>query len=139
MNIYSFKTFPFPFCYSFYFPFSAEIKSSLKSWNFRSSHRSCSFKKGVVRNFAKFAGKHLCQRLFFNKVAGLRPANLLKKESMAQVFSCEFCEISKSTFHKTPQGDFFWNFIHIIVPSTKKVLRKKAPLKSFLVLLCDTL
>ena len=30
-------------------------------------------KKGVLRNFAKFTGKHLCQSLFFNKVAGLRP------------------------------------------------------------------
>ena len=29
-----------------------------------------------------------------NKLAGLRPATLLKKESLAQVFSCEFCEIS---------------------------------------------
>ena len=28
-------------------------------------------KKGVLRNFTKFAGKHLCQSLFFNKVAGL--------------------------------------------------------------------
>ena len=27
-------------------------------------------KKGVLRNFAKFTGKHLCQGLFFNKVAG---------------------------------------------------------------------
>ena len=27
-------------------------------------------KKGVLRNFAKFTGKHLCQSLFFNKVAG---------------------------------------------------------------------
>ena len=27
----------------------------------------------VFRNFAKFTGKHLCQSLFFNKVAGLRP------------------------------------------------------------------
>ena len=27
-------------------------------------------KKGVLRNFTKFTGKHLCQRLFFNKVAG---------------------------------------------------------------------
>ena len=26
-------------------------------------------KKGVVRNFAKFTGKHLCQSLFLNKVA----------------------------------------------------------------------
>ena len=25
---------------------------------------------GVLRNFAKFTGKHLCQSLFFNKVAG---------------------------------------------------------------------
>ena len=25
-------------------------------------------KKGVLRNFAKFTGKHLCQSLFFNKV-----------------------------------------------------------------------
>ena len=42
------------------------------------------------------------QSLFFNKVAGLRPANLLKK-FLAQVFSCEFCGISKNTFsYRTP-------------------------------------
>ena len=34
-------------------------------------------KKGVLRNFAKFTRKHLCQSLFFNKVAGLR--RLIKK------------------------------------------------------------
>ena len=39
---------------------------------FRSSHRRCSVKKGVPENFAKFTGRHLCQSLFFNKVAGLR-------------------------------------------------------------------
>ena len=33
-------------------------------------------KKGVLRNFAKFTGKHLCQGLFFKKVAGLRPRTL---------------------------------------------------------------
>ena len=33
--------------------------------------RKCSIKKGVLRNFAEFTGKHLCQSLFFNKVAGL--------------------------------------------------------------------
>ena len=27
-------------------------------------------KKGVLRNFAKFTGKHLCRSLFFNKVVG---------------------------------------------------------------------
>ena len=46
-------------------------------------------KKDALRNFAKFTGKHLYQRLFFNNVAGL---------PLAQVFSCEFCEISKNTF-----------------------------------------
>ena len=45
----------------------------------------------------KFTGKHLCQNLFFNKVAGAA-CNFIKKESLAQVFSCEFCEISKNTF-----------------------------------------
>ena len=37
------------------------------------------YKKGVIRNVAKFTGKHLCQSLSFNKVAALRPASLLKK------------------------------------------------------------
>ena len=53
-------------------------------------------KKGVLRNFAKFTGKHLCQSLFFNKFAVL--CNVTKKETLVQVFSCEFCEISKNAF-----------------------------------------
>ena len=28
-------------------------------------------KKGVLKIFTKFTGKHLCQSLFFNEVAGL--------------------------------------------------------------------
>ena len=62
----------------------------------RSSHQRCSVKKDVLRNFGKFTGKHLCQSLFFNKVAGAA-CNLIKKETLAQVFSCEFCGISKNT------------------------------------------
>ena len=38
----------------------------------RSSHWRCSVKKGVLRNFAKFTGKHLCQSLFFKKEALLK-------------------------------------------------------------------
>ena len=41
---------------------------------------------GVLENFIKFTGKHLCQSLFFNKVANLRPAALLKKNSGTGVF-----------------------------------------------------
>ena len=42
----------------------------LKILTVRSSHQRCSVKKGVLRNFSKFTGKHLCQCLFLNKVAG---------------------------------------------------------------------
>ena len=37
----------------------------------RSSHQRCSVKKYVLRDFTKLTGKHLCQSLFFNEVAGL--------------------------------------------------------------------
>ena len=60
--------------------------------------RRCTVKKGVLRNFANFIGKHRCQSLFFNKLAYLRPATLLKKETLGRCFFSEFCEISKNTF-----------------------------------------
>ena len=37
----------------------------------RSSRPEVFCRKDVYRNFAKFTGKHLCQSLFFNKIAGL--------------------------------------------------------------------
>ena len=52
----------------------------------RNSHRRCSVKKDVLRNFAKFTGKYLCQSLFLNKVAGLRPVTLLKKRLWQRCF-----------------------------------------------------
>ena len=79
------------------------MKNNLQVACVRSSHQRCSIKKGVLRNFAKFTEKHLCQSLFLNKVSGLKPASFIKKETLAQVFSCEFCEISTNTFsYKTP-------------------------------------
>ena len=73
----------------------------------RSSRPDVFCKKGVLRDFTKFTGKHLSQSFFFNKVAGLscRPkaCNFIKKETLAEVFSCEFYEISKNTFfYRTP-------------------------------------
>ena len=44
-----------------------------KLTNNRSSRQRCSIKIVVLKNFAKFTGKHLCHSLFFNIVAGLRP------------------------------------------------------------------
>ena len=53
-------------------------------------------KKGVLRNFTKTTGKHLCQSLIFSKVAGLRSTTFLK-ETLAQVLSSEFCEFFRNT------------------------------------------
>ena len=47
-------------------------------------------KKGVLTNFAKFTGEHKYQSLFFNKVAGLRPAALLKKRFWHRCFPMNF-------------------------------------------------
>ena len=40
----------------------------------------CSVRKGVLKNFAKLTGKHLCQSLFFNKA---RPVGASVNNSFA--------------------------------------------------------
>ena len=89
-------------------------------------------KKDVIRNFAKFIGNRLCQCLYFNKVAGF-----IKIETLAQVFSCEFCEISKNTFsYRTPPVaasvlmkkcllNFAWH--HVILKKDENLLKSNKP------------
>ena len=48
------------------------------------------YKKGVLKNFAKFIEKHLYLSPFFNKVAGLRPATLMKKRFRRKCFHVLF-------------------------------------------------
>ena len=43
----------------------------------RSSRPEVLCERGVLENFAKFTGKHLCQSLFFNKVTGLAPSGVI--------------------------------------------------------------
>ena len=64
----------------------------------RSSRSEVFCKKGVVRNFEKFIGKHLCQSLLFNKVAGLRPASLLKKRLWHWCFPVNFAKFLRTPF-----------------------------------------
>ena len=88
----------------------SDLKLSVKIFNwikmslfFRSSHRRCSLRKGVLTNFAKFTRKHLCQSFFFNKVAGLRPATLLKKRLWHRYFPVNFAKFLRTPF---PQNTF---------------------------------
>ena len=61
--------------------------------------RRCFVRKDVLKNVAKFIGKHLCQSLFCIKMLALI-CNFIKNETLAQLLSCEFCEISKNAFFK---------------------------------------
>ena len=77
-------------------------------------------KKGVLRNFAKFTAKHLCQSLFFNKVAGLRQNTFSYRRPLAfsfwdtksncdsdnyliyyYVYSCEYIQNKENKRHQS--------------------------------------
>ena len=62
----------------------------------RSSRPDVFCEKGVLRNFAKFTGKHLCQGLFFNKVAP--PATVLKKRLWHRCFPVNFAKFLRASF-----------------------------------------
>ena len=55
-------------------------------------------KKGVLKIFTKFTGKHLCQSLLFNKIAGLRPTILLKKRLWDRCFPVNFVRFPRAPF-----------------------------------------
>ena len=46
--------------------------------------------KAVLRNFTKFTGNTCVRKP--------KACNFIKKETLAKVFPCEFCKISKNTF-----------------------------------------
>ena len=91
-------------------------------WKCRSSRPEVFCKKCVLGNFVKFAGKHQCQRFFFNKVAGLlkltiktpklrqwrhfgvfivnfeRPVTLLTKSLWRMCFPVNFAKFLRTPF-----------------------------------------
>ena len=78
--------------------FEFESKTNIR--DIKSSQKQPSevfYKKVVLRNFAKFNGKHLYKSLFFNKVAGLYPATLLKNILWHRCFP-----VTLSKFRRTP-------------------------------------
>ena len=56
------------------------------------------YKKDVLKNFAKATWEHLCQSLFVNKVAGLRPVTLFKKRLCHRCFLVNFKKILRLPF-----------------------------------------
>ena len=68
----------------------------------RSSHRRCSLRKGDLRNFVKFTGKHLCRSVLFNK--GLRPATLSKKKLWDRCFPMNFAKFLRTPLLRNTSG-----------------------------------
>ena len=59
------------------------IKHQLKDFVFRSSHQKFSVKTDVLKNFANFTGKHMCQSLF---IVSLKACNFIKKKLQHKCF-----------------------------------------------------
>ena len=64
----------------------------------RSSRQEVFCEKGVLRIFAKFTGKYLWHNLFYNKVAILRLATLLKKRLWHKCFPVNFAKFLRTLF-----------------------------------------
>ena len=77
--------------------FASDLPSQRSS---RSSHHRCSVKKGVLRNFAKFTGKHQCQSLFFNKGC----CNFIKKRLWRRCFPGNFVKFLRTLFFQNSSG-----------------------------------
>ena len=70
----------------------------------RSSRSKVFCKGGVLRNVAKFTGKHLYRRLFLKKNCKPRPANLIKPQTHC------LCPISFSEQSEKIQGFKYFHF-----------------------------
>ena len=86
------------------------IKNSIsfRRRTLRSSRPEVFCKEGVLKNFANFTGKHLCQSLFFNENAGLSPATLLKRRLWHKCFLVNFANFLGTPFLCNTSSGCFW-------------------------------
>ena len=75
-----------------------------KCRNSEAAARVVLYKKAVIRNFTKFTGKHLFQSIFFNKVAGPRPATLFKKRLWYRCFPVNFVKFPRTPYLQNASG-----------------------------------
>ena len=79
--------------------FIAQWEPSVTKRRSRSSHRRCSVRKDVLRNFAKFTGKHLCQTARVSFLIKLQAVcNFVKKETLARCFPMNFAKNLRTPF-----------------------------------------
>ena len=96
---------------------------------FRSSHRRC-FVKNVFLEMSQNLQKNICARVFFNKVAGLRPATLFKKRLWHKCFPGNFAKFLRTPFLQNTSDRMLLCRFHLLAEFCK--LRFLSILLSFL-------
>ena len=82
--------------------------TALRKSNHRSSQQSCSIEKAFLKCL-QISQENTCSRvLFFNKVAGLKPAVLLKKRLWSKFSPVNFAKFQKHLFYLWAKEDLVW-------------------------------
>ena len=111
----------------------ARKRSAWNKWNVLSTLLQCSSRRSrpgvfcekvILRNVAKFTGKHLYQRFYFKKVAGLRPSTLPKKRLWHWCFPVSFAKFLGTLFLKETSGGCFWSASIFVSVTFTEVLMK---------------
>ena len=88
---------------------------------YRSSHRRCSVKKGVLQNFAQNSRENTCARVFFLiKLQSSGLQTFLKKRLWRRCFPVNFAKSLKTTFLQTHMDDCFCFFLNRLREEKKK-------------------
>ena len=107
-------------------------------WQRRRCHTEVFCKNAVLKDFAKFTGKHVCHNLFFNKFE-TEVCNFFRNEILAQVSSCGFSEIFQNTYlQKTFVGCFCSKYSYIYVLFLVKCIICKGVVSSETFHICAT-
>ena len=94
-------------------------------------------RKDFLRNFTIFRRKHLCYSLFFNEIAGLRPAILLKERLWHKCFPVNFAKFLRTPFLQNTSGNCFCSDILNSQRQTYDISRKSISKQDKLVELLD--
>ena len=71
----------------------------------------CSVRRVFLKNLKKNTRKHLCQSLYFNKVASLRSATPLKKRLWHRCFPVDFAEFLRTPFLQNTSSSCFKSYL----------------------------
>ena len=108
-----------------YFSLISVKQNKINMKKFRSSHWRCPVKKSCSQKFRQIHRKRPYHSLFLIKLRAMAEKRF-KKETLAQVFSCEFCEISNNTLFtehlRTTGFNVFRSFQEPLLYSTALVV-----------------